>query len=69
MDLASCHFPCIVPTVTTQRKSVLYFDVVTHQQPVFQEALHLGNSCYLQSVFVTLEEHLDLVVGDFNGAA
>ena len=40
MDLASCQFPCIVPTVTTQRKSVLYFDVVTHQQPVFQEALH-----------------------------
>ena len=38
MGSTGCHLTCIVSAAATQRQIVLYYDVVTHQQPVGQEA-------------------------------
>ena len=50
MGSTSCHLSCIVPTAATQRQIFLYYDVVSHQQPVCQEAWHWEEVTYLQSV-------------------
>ena len=52
---------CIVPTATTQRQIFLYYDVVTHKQPVCQEARYREK--------VATYSPCRLVAGDFNGAA
>ena len=69
MSSTGCHFTRIVSAAATQRQIVLYYDVVTHQQPVCQEAWYQGKNMLLTVRTVMLEEHVDLVAGDFTGAA
>ena len=46
--------------------AILHYDVMTHQQPNFQDAWY-RKKLLLAIRAVMFEEHVDLVVGDFNG--
>ena len=68
MGFTGCHLTCNISAAAAQRQIVLYYDVVTHQQPVCQEARY-REKILLTIRAVMLEELVDLVAGDFNGAA
>ena len=65
MGPTGSHLPCIIPKVTAQRQIILHYDVVTQ----FAQKRGIGKKLLLTVRTVMLQEHVDMVAGDFNSAA
>ena len=59
MGTASRHLPCLIPKVIAQRQIFLHND----------EKRGIGKKLLLTVRTATLDEHVDMVAGDFNGAS
>ena len=62
-----CHLKSILSSAATRWQIVLHRDVLAHQQQECKRGI--GKKLLLAIRAVVLDEHTDLVAGDFDGAA
>ena len=67
--LTRCHIKGIFSLAATRWQIVLHSVVFAHQQQLCQKKRGIGKKLQLTIRGVMIEEHADLVVGDFDGAA
>ena len=60
MGTTSRHFPCIIPKITAQRQILFHHEA---------KKRGIGKKMMLTVRTVMLQEHVDVVAGDVNGAS